>query len=126
MKFFKNTKKQGDMGLGVAIGYFTGIGQTVGIPLTDSQDYDLIVDNGKDLSRVQIKTTSYKRINYEVNLSVKGGNRTSVGKIKKFDTHQCDYLFVVTEKFDRYLIPSQKIVARQCLALGPKYDKYKV
>ncbi len=114
------------MGLGVAISYFTSIGNTVGIPLTDSQDYDLIIDDGKALYRVQIKTTSYKRLNYEVNLSVKGGNRTSVGKIKKFDINQCDYLFVVTESLDKYLIPSKALLAKHCLALGSKYQKYKV
>jgi len=114
------------MGLGVAIGYFTSKGYTIGIPLTDSQDYDLIVDIGNKLSRVQIKTTGYKRINYEVNLSVKGGNRTSIGKIKKFDVNQCDYLFVVTELLEKYLIPSQELVAKHCLALGLKYEKYKV
>lgn len=124
MEFFKNTKKQGDMGLGVAIGYFTSIGYTVGIPLTDSQDYDLIIDDGNHLGRVQVKTCSYKRKSYEVNLSVKGGNRTSVGKLKKFDNTNCDYLFIVTEKLDKYLIPSQELVAKYNLVLGPKYKKY--
>lgn len=124
MPLFKNTKKQGDMGLGVAIGYFTSIGYTVGVPLTDSQDYDLIIDDGKKLGRVQVKTCSFKRRNYEVNLSIKGGNRTSKWKIKKFDTNQCDYLFVVTENLKKYFIPSKKIIARYILALGQKYDKY--
>lgn len=112
------------MGLGVAIGYFTSIGYTVGIPLTDSQDYDLIIDDGNHLGRVQVKTCSYKRKSYEVNLSVKGGNRTSVGKLKKFDNTNCDYLFIVTEKLDKYLIPSQELVAKYNLVLGPKYKKY--
>lgn len=41
-----NPKKQGDAGLGVAIGWFTTHGYTMSVPLTDSQDYDLIVDDG--------------------------------------------------------------------------------
>ena len=101
MESFKNTKKQGDMGLGVAICYFTGRGYTVGIPLTDSQDYDLIVDFGNDLKSVQVKTCSYKRRVYEVNLSIKGGNRTSKGTIKQFDRTKCDYLFVVTKSLGK-------------------------
>ncbi len=54
MKFnAKNSKKQGDIGLGAAIAYFTFKGFTVSIPLTDSQDYDLVVDDGHKLSRIQ-------------------------------------------------------------------------
>ena len=37
----KNSKKQGDIGLGIAIGWFATQGYTVCVPLTDSQDYDL-------------------------------------------------------------------------------------
>ena len=122
--FFKNTKKQGDMGLGAAIHFFTSRGYTVGIPLTDSQDYDLIVDDGDQLGRVQVKTCSFKRRSYEVNLSIKGGNRSSKGKVKQFDATKCDFLFVITENQEKYLIPSRELVARYNLVLGPKYKKF--
>jgi hypothetical protein len=124
MKSFKNTKKQGDMGLGAAIFYFTKIGQTVSIPLTDSQDYDLIFDDNISLSRVQVKSCSFKRKYYEVNLSVKGGNRSNKGSLKKFDNSNCDFLFVLTENSDKYLIPTKDLVAKCNLVLGPKYKKY--
>lgn len=124
MEHFKNTKKQGDMGLGVAICYFTNQGYTVGIPLTDSQDYDLFIDNGNKLGRVQVKTSSYKRSSYEVNLSIKGGNRTAKGTVKRFDSKKCDYVFVVTETQEKYFIPSKELAAKCILVLGPKYKKY--
>ncbi len=124
MKFFKNTKKQGDMGLGAAIFYFTTIGQTVAIPLTDSQDYDLIVDIGNSLKKVQVKSCSFKRKYYEVNLSIKGGNRTSKGTLKRFINTNCDYLFIITENLEKYLIPTKNLVAKCNLVLGPKYRKY--
>ena len=41
----KNTKEQGNIGLGVAIQYFTQNLYTVSLPLNDSQDYDLIVED---------------------------------------------------------------------------------
>jgi len=126
MELFKNSKKQGDMGMGVAIGYFTSIGYTVAIPLTDSQDYDLVIDDGDHLNRVQVKTCNFKRRSYEVNLSVKGGNRTSIGNIKKFDTSYCDYLFVVTQNLEKYFIPTNVLIAKYNLVLGPKYKKYLV
>ena len=37
-----NSKRQGNIGIGAAIAWFTVHGYTVSIPLTDSQDYDLI------------------------------------------------------------------------------------
>lgn len=124
MKLFKNTKKQGDMGLGVAINYFTSQGYTVGVPLTDSQDYDLMIDDGNRLSRVQVKTCSYKRRSYEVNLSIKGGNRTSKGTLKRFDGTRCDYVFIVTITNEKYLIPCSDLAVECNLVLGPKYNKY--
>lgn len=41
----KNTKQQGNIGLGVAIQYFTENMYLVSLPLNDSQDYDLIVED---------------------------------------------------------------------------------
>ncbi len=121
---FKNTKKQGDMGLGSAIWYFTQLGQTVSIPLTDSQDYDLVVEIKNSLKKIQIKSCNFKRKYYEVNLSIKGGNRTSTGKIKRFDNNNCDYLFVITDQSQKYLIPTKDLKAKCNLVLGPKYQKY--
>jgi len=124
MNSFKNTKKQGDMGLGSAIFHFSNLGQTVSIPLTDSQDYDLVVEINDSLKKVQIKTCNFKRKYFEVNLSVKGGNRTSTGKIKRFNNTNCDYLFIVANQSEKYLIPTKNLKAQCNLVLGPKYQKY--
>lgn len=53
-----NSKKQGDMGMCYAIAYYSKLGWTISIPVTDSQDYDLIVDTGTKLLKVQVKTTT--------------------------------------------------------------------
>lgn len=123
-----NTKKQGDIGLGVAISYFVQQGITVSIPLTDSQDYDLIVDDG-GLKRVQIKTTSNKSESggYEVGLRVLGGNRSWNGVAKVFDNTKVDYLFVLTEEGDKYLIPADKIESKNSIVVGKnKWNEYKI
>jgi len=105
-----NTKKQGDVGLGQAIAWFVSNNYTVSVPLTDSQDYDLLVDKDGKIQRVQVKTTSYKRNdNYSVQLSVKGGNRSGAGRIKKFDKNKVELVFVLTDTGDKYLIPSGDI-----------------
>jgi len=122
----KNSKKQGDLGLGKAIGHLTAHGYTVSLPLTDSQSYDLIVDIDDKLNRVQVKTTTYKTPYgiFAVNLSVKGGNR-SYNTIKLFDKTKVEYVFVVTSENDMYFIPSLAIKSRNTLNLGKQFTKYK-
>ena len=121
----KNSKKQGDVGLGIAIGWFCQNGLTVSIPLTDSQDYDLVVDTLDGLDRVQVKTTSYKRREkFTVSLSVKGGNRTSKGRVKKFDKSKVDSVFVITADNICYWIPVQCIESEYGITLGDKFDNF--
>lgn len=123
----KNSKKQGDVGLGQAIAYFCKQGLTVCLPLTDSQDYDLIIEENKKLKKVQVKTTSYKCKNkyYNFNLSIKGGNR-SYHSVKKFDNSSVDYVFVFCENGVKYLIPSKIITAKTCVTLYSPWDKFKI
>ena len=44
-----NNRSKGKAGLAVAIGYYGSKGYTVSVPLNDTQDYDLIVDDGISL-----------------------------------------------------------------------------
>lgn len=73
-----NSKAQGNIGLGMAIAYFTAKKFIVSIPLNDSQSYDLVVDMDGSLKRVQVKTTSRKKTSskYEVELRSTGGNKS--------------------------------------------------
>jgi len=121
----QNSKKQGDVGLGSAISYFTSKGLTVCIPLTDSQDYDLVVDlNG--LKKIQVKTTTSKpRYDiFVVCLKVCGGNK-SRSTIKKFDPSFVDFVFVLTNEGETYLLPSS-ICGSTAISLGKDKEKYKL
>lgn len=122
---YDNSKKQGDAGLGVAIGWFAAQGITVCVPLTDSQDYDLVVDLD-GLKRVQVRTTYSKNCagTYKLNLRVCGGNRSGCGKIKNFDSEKVDLIFAVTGNRKCYLIPADKIKAVNQLALNGKVEQY--
>ena len=108
---FKNTKKQGDAGLGSAIAYFTHMGYTVCLPLTDSQDYDLVVDIDGRLSRVQVKTTRQvgPKGKYRVDLRTQGGNQSWSGVSKRFDSTKVEYLFVLLDNGETYCIPSSEM-----------------
>ena len=102
-----NSKKQGDVGMAAAIFWATKAGYTPAIPLTDSQDYDLVIDTGTALRRVQVRTTRALSENgsFEVNLRVIGGNRSNTGKTKTPATMAYDDLFVLTAAGDAYFIP---------------------
>ena len=120
-----NSKKQGDVGMCYAMAYFSKMGYTISIPITDSQDYDLIIDNG-NLMKVQVKTTKFKyKGMYCVNLKTCGGNRSGQ-TIKNFDLNSSDLLFILTDDRNTYLIPKVEITSRTAIYLNEKYDRYKV
>lgn len=117
---------QGTFGLGMAIAYFTSKAISVSIPLNDTQKYDLVADID-GLKKIQVKTTRYKAHsgNYEVLLRNSGGS-SGKSKIKLFDNSSCDYLFVLTNSMDMYLIPSKVIKTKNTLTLTGEFEKYKV
>ena len=123
----KNSKQQGDVGLGAAIAYYTQQGYTVCIPLTDSQDYDLIVDDGKKLNKVQVKSTASQTPYgvYSAGLRVCGGNQSWGGVVKKFNPKQVDLLFVLCDNGDSYSIPTSIVKCVNRINLGKKYQQYK-
>ena len=125
----KNTKKQGDIGVALAISKLSSKGYTVLFPLCDSEPYDLVFDDGVKLQKVQVKTTAQKSKNrhggYILNLRVMGGNR-SFHTQKKFDPTKVDYVFGLTEDGKQYLIPSSEITAFTAITLGADKDKYLV
>jgi hypothetical protein len=126
----KNTKKQGDVGLGVCISHFCSLGYTVSIPLTDSQDYDLVVEFPDiGLQKIQIKTTNSKTNGgkYVVGLRITGGNSRS-NFVHKLNTEIFyDQLFVLTSNGDMYLI-SKDIIKnnKNSISLGENYLQYKI
>ena len=123
-----NSKKQGDIGMCYAMAYYAKLGWTVSVPVTDSQDYDLIVDSGTRLFKVQVKTTRCKAPsgNYIASLTTNGGNRSGSGKTKKFNDNSSDLLFVLTETGDCYSIPTSDISTTTVVTLCEKYLPYRV
>ena len=122
----KNTRVQGNAGLGVAIAYLTRIGLDVAIPLTDTQRYDLIVVHEDGRDRVQVKTTTMKVGNsYVVHLRTVGGNKSQV-IARPFDPTDYEWLFVVCADATAYLIPSSEITSRESLSLGRKYERFRL
>lgn len=118
-----SSKKKGDIGMGVAIGYYTSMKYNVSIPLTDSQDYDLVVEIDKELKKVQVKYTSYqKNGNYVAYFAVRGGTK---GKItKQAEDVDFDILFVTNDVGGRWSIPRE--FCGRGVILNSKKDQFKV
>jgi hypothetical protein len=127
---FKNSKKQGDAGLGQAIAYFTMKGYDVALPLTDSADWDLIVETENGLQRVQVKTSGqFKPSGNEVfSLSVQGGNQSWNGKRKIVSDQNYDLLFLHHLVSGKQLLIPKNIAneVRSSLTLCEKYSQYVV
>lgn len=122
-----NSKKQGDIGMCYAIAYFSKMGYTVNIPITDSQDYDLIIDREGKLLKVQVKTTKFKIRDgvYQVSLKTCGGNRSGQ-TIKNFNENGSDLLFVLTDEGTTYLTPKEDIHSNTCINLNTTLEEYRV
>ena len=126
----KNTKQQGNIGLGTAIQYFTQNLYNVSLPLNDSQDYDLIVeDKDGTLKKVQVKTSTQKSKyeTYAINLRVLGGNSKQNYVHKKANEVIYDWLFILCDNGDRYLIPKENIKnVKSTITVGKLYQEFKL
>ena len=117
---------QGNVGLGMAIAYYTSKGFKISIPLNDTQKYDLIFDDGIKLNKVSVKTSRGKNKNkkfYQVQLKNTGGS-SGISKIRNFDNNLCDFVFVLTSDYTLYEIPSKEITSHTSIVLTNEYDKY--
>ena len=123
----QNPRDQGLIGVGDAIAWFSARGWHVAVPLIDNQPYDLVVDDGRGLQRVQVKTTTTTSRHgvYIVALCTSGGNQ-SYSTRSPFDASACDLLYVLTDARERYLIPTSVISARNSLNLGARLRSYRL
>lgn len=123
-----NSKKQGNVGMCYAIAYYSKLGWTVSIPITDSQDYDLLVENtDNNILKVQVKTSRYltEGGTYQVSLKTCGGNKSGQ-TIKKMDKNYIDLVFVLVDDGSCYSIPTERIESSGSMNLGDKYSEFKV
>lgn len=123
----QNPREQGLIGLTDAIGWFGANGYQVSLPLVDAQPYDLIVDDGVRLQRVQVKTTTYRSPYgiFAVLLETRGGNQ-SFTTWKPFDPTAVELLYVLTDDGARHLIPADVITSRRQINLGAKVAAYRL
>jgi len=101
----RETQRKGDLAVAKAIHTFTAMGYDVSKPLTESAAYDLIVDTGEGLFRVQVRywggggrAVELRRIHSNAQGYV----------VKKTRPGAYDWLYILTAEGQEYLM-------RECL-----------
>lgn len=93
------TQRKGDTATSKAIHSFTKFGWDVSIPLTESAAYDLIVDTGNKLFRVQVKFSKNRMVGLR---RIHSNARGYV--VKKPQENVYDWLYVLCGDDKEYLI----------------------
>lgn len=122
------SKEKGDLAVASAIHYFMTNGYEVCLPIGDKKDYDIIVEQDNNLYKVQIKFAGIYSRNGQckVGLRITGGNQ-SYNTAKKYGNAAFDFLYVYTEKKQIFLLPWNKVMARNEISIEHmKYQRYNV
>jgi len=99
----RTTQRKGDIAVSQAIARFTKMGYDVALPLTESAHYDLIVDTGKELKRIQVRYSSAREV------ALRRIHSNSNGYVvKKTEINAYDWLYVYKNSGEEFLI-------KQCL-----------
>lgn len=103
--------------------YFLRKGNIVSKPINDFNEYDLIIDDGNKLSRVQVKTiyfdNSKKRFLSSCVTSHIKGNEKRVNK--KYGENSFDICACVLKEYDCiYLIPIKEMAGRRSITFYPE------
>jgi hypothetical protein len=132
-----NSKDKGDLAKIKCMGYHIEQQHEVSLPVGDKRPYDLIVDDGKKLIKVQCKFTSQKRRDNHgvvveddprrtVHLRVMGGNQ-SFFTAKKYEKGDFDILFALTDDGQMFEIPFHVIAGKSTIVVGKdSYADYRV
>lgn len=95
----RETQRKGDIAVAQAIATFTRMGYDVALPVTESAAYDIIVDTGSELKRVQVKYCGGKEVDLR---RVHSNSKGYV--VKKPKENVFDWLYVFTADKKQYLI----------------------
>jgi hypothetical protein len=100
----RETQRKGDVAVAQAISTFTRLGYDVALPLTESAAYDLIVDTGIELVRVQVRFTSTREVGLR---RIHSNSKGYV--VKKMMENGYDWLYILNGNKEEFLI-------KKCLA----------
>lgn len=109
----RTTQRKGDTATARAIATFTAQGFDVSIPLTESAAYDLVVDDGISLARVQCKYISGRQVDLRRIHSNAGGY-----VVKHCSAAAYDWLYVLNAAGQEFLL-KECLAGRRSFTPGP-------
>jgi hypothetical protein len=112
----RGTQRKGDMATTRAIATFTQLGFDVSIPVTESAAYDLVVDDGSGLRRVQCKFSSGRHVDLR---RIHSNSKGYV--VKRVNPDAYDWLYVLSPDGAEFLI-RQCLANRRAVTLNPKFQ----
>lgn len=95
----RTTQRKGDVATTQCIATFTKLGYDVMLPVTESAPYDVVIDTGKKLERVQVKYSSNKEVDLR---SIHSNSKGYV--VKKTKKNSYDWLYVLLEDGEEFLV----------------------
>lgn len=126
---FRNSKAQGDHGVLKAMEYYSSKGYLLSLPFGDNLKYDLLVDDGKKIYRIQCKTSTFEskhKTGYVVRLATAGGNRSWNKVISTITEDQADFVFIWCADETLWEIPVKDILGKQSFFATAFNSKYQV
>ncbi len=97
--FMRTTQRKGDAAVAQSIATFTKLGYDVALPITESAAYDIILDDGAMLYRVQVRYSSSREI------ELRRIHTNSIGYvIKKTKMNAYDWLYVLNAAGEEFLM----------------------
>ena len=124
-RWVKGCKERGEWAELCFMAKVAGMGMSVSKPLGDSRRYDVLVEAGGRIMRVQVKSTIYRRRQGEYSLNVMGPGR----KRYKEGTVDIFAVYLIPEN-EWYIIPYRDLGRKLTLHLRPnggrqKYARYR-
>jgi len=105
----RDTKRIGDISEAQVITAFTKLGYQVLLPFGENHRYDLVVDDGKNLLRIQVKTGRVRGGVIKYNCSSTHAHR---GETSRPYFGEIDYLAVYCPQTEKvYILPEKELTA---------------
>ena len=107
-QWVKGCKERGEWAELCFMAKAAGMGMGVSKPLGDSRRYDVLVEAGERIVRVQVKSTMYRRRKNEYSLNVIGRGR------KGYKAGTVDFFAVYLIQDDEWYILPYEVVGNRC------------
>jgi len=123
-EFKPDLKYLRDAGAAIATMWFLLCGYNVSIPI-EPTIYDLLVSMPDGVKRVQVKTTTYYKDGWAVQVGRRPYSAGNRGRLVPYDPDLVDFFFILDGELTMYVIPSRVIAGRVVILLS-NYSEFVV